>query len=72
MVKQIAVLAMVTDCKNLQSVIKLKIGDDTFLQSVTKLFTVGDKTYIGIHRIVPVSFITDCKVSSPNVSFYSW
>ena len=26
-----------------------------------KLFTVGDETYIGKHRTVPVSFMTDCK-----------
>ena len=37
MLNQIAVPAMVTDCKNLQSVTKLTVGDDTF--------TVGDKTF---------------------------
>ena len=45
------------DCKgwrNLQSLSSL-------LQLVMKLFTVGDETYIGTHRTVPVSFITDCK-----------
>ena len=26
-----------------------------------KLFTVGDETYIGTHRTVPVSFVTNCK-----------
>ena len=30
MVNQIAVLAMVTNCKNLQLVTKLTVGDDTF------------------------------------------
>ena len=50
------------DCKcwwNLQLVASL-------LQSVTKLFTVGDKTYIGTHRTVPVSFMTDCKSYTTN------
>ena len=33
----------------------------SLLQLVTKLFTVSDKTYIGTHKTVPVSFMTDCK-----------
>ena len=32
----------------------------TLLQLVMKLFTVGDKTCICIHRTAPVSFVTDC------------
>ena len=50
-------IAVNPDCKgwrNLQSLSSL-------LQSVTKLFTVGDETYIGTHRTVPVSFVTDCR-----------
>ena len=39
---------------------KLTVGGIT-LQSVTKLFTVREETYIGIHRTVPVSFMTNCK-----------
>ena len=31
------------------------------LQLVMKVFTVGDETYIGTCRTVPVSLITDCK-----------
>ena len=40
-------------------------------------FTVGDKTYIGTHRTVPVSFVTicksyatDCKSDMANCKFY--
>ena len=50
-------IAVNLDCKgwrNLQSLLSL-------LQSVVKLFTVGDETYIGTHRTAPVSFVTDCK-----------
>ena len=45
------------DCKcwwNLQSVASL-------LQSLMKLFTVVEETYMGTHRTAPVSFIADCK-----------
>ena len=38
----------------------------SLLQSVTKLFTVSDETYIGTHRTVPVSFMTDCKSYATN------
>ena len=38
----------------------------SLLQSVTELFTVGDETYIGTHRTVPVSFMTDCKSYTTN------
>ena len=31
-----------------------------------KLFTVGDETYIGTHRTVPVSFMTNCKSYATN------
>ena len=50
-------IAVEVDCKgwwNLQLVASL-------LQLVTKLFTVGDETYIGTHRTATVSFITNCK-----------
>ena len=33
----------------------------SFYSQQWNLFTVGDKTYVGIHRTVPVSFITNCK-----------
>ena len=29
-------------------------------------FTVGDETYIGTHRTVPVGFMTDCKSYTTN------
>ena len=45
------------DCKGWQNLQSLS----SLLQSVMKLFTVGNETYIGTHRTVPVSFITDCK-----------
>ena len=34
-----------------------------------KLFTVGDESYIGTHRTVPVSFITDCKSDNSTCKF---
>ena len=32
-------------------------------------FTVGDETYIGTHRTVPVSFITNCKSDDSTCKF---
>ena len=56
------VIVVKVDCKgrqNLQSVASL-------LQSVMKHFTVSDETYIGTHRTMPVTFITDCKSYASN------
>ena len=49
-------IAVNLDCKGWQNLQVLS----SLLQSVTKLFTVSDETYIGTHRTAPVSFITHC------------
>ena len=36
---------------------------------MTKLFTIGDGTYIGTHRTVPISFVSDCKSDNSPCKF---
>ena len=50
MVNQFAVLAMVSNCKNLQSVTKLTVGDNTFAVGDETFYTVGDETYTGAYE----------------------
>ena len=55
-------IAVNLDCKgwwNLQA-------QSSLFQSVTKHFTVSGETYIGTHRTVPVSFVTNCKSYATN------
>ena len=55
-------IAVNLDCTGWQNLQALS----SLLLSVMELFTVSDETYIGTHRIVPVSFITDCKSYATN------
>ena len=55
-------IAVNPDCKGWQNLQSLS----ALLQLVTKHFTVGDETYIGTYRTVPLSFVTDCKNYATN------